>query len=66
MYSIYIQCVVTPRLLVLTRIANLTRITGKMPTTKNSVVLVVDCTNKLNLKIPNVGVLGSYTPRYEF
>ena len=35
---------VSSRLLVPTRIANLTRITDKMPTTKNSVVLVVDCT----------------------
>ena len=34
---------VSSRLLVPTRIANLTRITDKMPTTKNSVVLVVDC-----------------------
>ena len=34
---------VSYRLLVPTRIANLTRITDKMPTTKNSVVLVVDC-----------------------
>ena len=36
---------VSSRLLVPTRIANLTRITDKMPTTKNSVVLVVDCTH---------------------
>ena len=35
--------VVSFRLLVPTRIANLTRITDKMPTTKNSVVLVADC-----------------------
>ena len=35
--------VVFPRLLVPTRITNLTRITEKMPTTKNSVILVVDC-----------------------
>ena len=34
---------VSSRLLVPTRIANLTRITDKMPTTKNSVILVVDC-----------------------
>ena len=34
---------VSSRLLIPTRIANLTRITDKMPTTKNSVVLVVDC-----------------------
>ena len=38
---------VSYRLLVPTRIANLTRITDKMPTTKNSVVLVVDCTTVL-------------------
>ena len=36
--------VVFPRLLVPTRITNPTRITEKMPTTKNSVILVVDCT----------------------
>ena len=35
--------VVSSRLLVPTRIANLTRITEKMPTTENSVILVVDC-----------------------
>ena len=34
---------VSSRLLVPTRIANLTRITDKMPTTKNSFILVVDC-----------------------
>ena len=34
---------VSYRLMVPTRIANLTRTTNKMPTTKNSVVLVVDC-----------------------